>query len=167
MNIATPSRPASASNSLVMAGGGHSHALLLRRWAMRPELRPDRAITLVSSYSTALYSGMVPALIAGVVKRTEASINLRWLAQQAGVAFAQAPITGIDPQGDLRLKDRQALSFGFLSLNLGAVTRRKGYLKAIAIKPLEPALRAISAQDALANNPITHPFHCRRWISRC
>ena len=127
---------------------------------MRPELRPDRAITLVSSYSTALYSGMVPALIAGVVKRTEASINLRWLAQQAGVAFAQAPITGIDPQGDLRLKDRQALSFGFLSLNLGAVTRRKGYLKAIAIKPLEPALRAISAQDALANNPITHPFHC-------
>ena len=50
---------------LVLAGGGHSHALLLHRWAMRPDLRPQGLITLVSRHSTALYSGMVPALIAG------------------------------------------------------------------------------------------------------
>ena len=160
MNIATPLQQASASDHLILAGGGHSHALLLRRWAMRPELRPDQAITLVSSYGTVLYSGMVPALIAGLVKQAEASINLRWLAQQAGVAFVQATITGIDPKGHLHLKDRPALSFGSVSLNLGAVTRRQGYLNAIAIKPLEPALKAISAQDALANNPDTYPFHC-------
>ena len=123
MNIATPLPQASASNSLILAGGGHSHALLLRRWAMRPELRPDQAITLVSSYGTLLYSGMVPALIAGLVKRAEASINLRWLAQQAGVAFVQATMTGIDPKGHLHLKDRPALSFESVSLNLGAVTR--------------------------------------------
>ena len=160
MNIATPLQQASASDLLILAGGGHSHALLLRRWAMRPELRPDQAITLVSSYGTVLYSGMVPALIAGLVKRAEASINLRWLAQQAGVAFVQATMTGIDPKGHLHLKDRPTLSFESVSLNLGAVTRRQGYLNGIGIKPLEPALKAISAQDALANNPDTYPFHC-------
>ncbi len=72
------------SKQLLLVGGGHSHALLLRLWAMRPELRPDQSITLVSSHGTTLYSGMVPALIAGAAKRKEASINLRWLAQQAG-----------------------------------------------------------------------------------
>ena len=128
---------------------------------MRPELRPTQSITLVSSHGTALYSGMVPALIAGAEKREKASINLRWLAQQAGVAFVQAPVKGLDPQqGGFPLQDRPDLNFGFLRLNLGAVTRRQGYRDAITIKPLEPALRAISAQDALAEQPNTGPFHC-------
>ena len=103
---------------------------------------------------------MVPALIAGVVEREKASLNLRWLAQQAGVAFIQATVRGINPQGGLQLLDRPDLSFGTLSLNLGAVTRRQDYRNAIAIKPLEPALRAISAQDALADKPNADPFHC-------
>ena len=85
MNIATPLQQASASDLLILAGGGHSHALLLRRWAMEPKLRPEREITLVSSHGTALYSGMVPALIAGLVTPAKASINLHWLTQQAGV----------------------------------------------------------------------------------
>ena len=128
---------------------------------MRPELRPAQSITLVSSHGTALYSGMVPALIAGVETREKASINLRWLAQQAGVAFIQATVKGINTQqGGLQLQDRPELNFGFLSLNLGAVTQRQGYRDAITIKPLEPALRAISAQDALADQPNTGPFHC-------
>ena len=126
-----------------------------------PRFRPAQSITLVNSLGTALYSGMVPALIAGVAKREKASINLRWLAQQAGVAFIQATVEGIDTQqGGLQLQDRPELNFGFLSLNLGAITRRQGYRDAITIKPLEPALRAISAQDALADQPNTSPFHC-------
>ncbi|MEN9495533.1 MAG: selenide, water dikinase SelD, partial [Cyanobacteriota bacterium] len=80
---------------LVLAGGGHSHALLLRRWAMRPQLRPARTLVLlVSRHSTALYSGMVPGLVAGLYSRDEASIALRPLCFQAGVTFIQAEITG-------------------------------------------------------------------------
>ena len=153
-------KPALASEALVLVGGGHSHALLLRLWSMRPKLRPDRPITLVSSHGSALYSGMVPALIAGVTKREKASINLRWLAQQAGVAFIQATVECIEPQGGLQLQNRPNLNFGFLSLNLGAITRRQDYRNAIAIKPLEPALHAISAQDELADKPYADPFHC-------
>ena len=52
---------------LVLAGGGHTHALLLRRWLMRPRLRPAHTlVTLVSRQSTAPYSGTLPALVAGL-----------------------------------------------------------------------------------------------------
>ena len=171
----------SASDALILAGGGHCHALLLRRWAMQPQTRPNRQIILVSCNGVALYSGLVPALIAGVASREQASINLRWLAQQAGVAFVQATITGLNPQEHLRLHNRPNLPFAHLSLNLGAVTRRQGYRDAISIKPLEPALKAISAQDSLGNDANAEPFHCvgaglaaveiclalrQRWVQR-
>ena len=42
--------------TLLLAGGGHSHSLLLKRWAMRPEQRPQQSITLINRRSTALYS---------------------------------------------------------------------------------------------------------------
>ena len=49
-------------SGLLLAGGGHSHALMLRRWSMQPARRPSGLITLVSRSSTALYSGMVNLL---------------------------------------------------------------------------------------------------------
>ena len=52
---------------LVLAGGGHTHALLLRRWVMRPRQRPPATrISLVSRYSTLCYSGLAPAVVAGL-----------------------------------------------------------------------------------------------------
>ena len=39
--------------TLLLAGGGHSHSLLLKRWAMRPEQRPQQSITLINRRSTA------------------------------------------------------------------------------------------------------------------
>ena len=73
--------------ALLLAGGGHSHALLLRRWAMHPHQRPKRPVMLVNRESTALYSGMVPGLVAGLYRRDEVEINLRHLCDRAGVAF--------------------------------------------------------------------------------
>ena len=76
---------------------GHSHALLLKRWAMRPEQRLNRSIVLVNRTSTALYSGMVPGLIAGIYNRDDLAIDLRQLCDRAGVAFIEAEITGLNP----------------------------------------------------------------------
>lgn len=139
---------------LVLAGGGHSHALLLRRWAMRPEKRPDGLVILVSQSSTTLYSGMVPGLIAGRYRLDEVSIDLRRLADQAGVALVIATITGIDLAGrQLLLKRRPALRFDRLSLNVGAVTSASPSLCAgnqhalTAIKPLEPVLALLEQED--------------------
>ena len=128
----------STEGALLLAGGGHSHALLLKRWAMQPRRRPSRAVILVSRHGTTLYSGMVPGLIAGLYRQEEVTIDLRSLCDQAGVAFIQAEIRGLDLQRrQLRLHDRPPLHYGLLSLNVGAIS--KPTAPGVPIKPLEPA----------------------------
>ena len=135
-----------AAGQLILAGGGHSHALLLKRWAMRPERRPQHSITLVNRASTALYSGMVPGLIAGLYKRDELAVDLRRLCERAGVAFMAAEIQGLDPdQQLLHLEGRPSLQYGWLSLDVGAVSRASA--SGIPIKPLEPALAFLKQQS--------------------
>ncbi|WP_216912576.1 MULTISPECIES: selenide, water dikinase SelD [unclassified Synechococcus] len=125
---------------LVLAGGGHSHVLVLRRWLMRPHTRPPRTrITLVSRHGTALYSGLLPAVVAALEPPEAAAIDLRRLCTLAGVTFVQAEITGLDPKArELQLAGRPPLRFDRLSLDLGAVTATPG--EAMAVKPLEPFL---------------------------
>ena len=131
---------------LVLAGGGHSHALLLRRWAMAPRQRPAATfITLVSRHSIALYSGALPALVAGLLEPSEAAIDLRLLADRAGVTFVQAEIEGLDPaRRELRLRRRPPLRFDRLSLDVGAVTALPPSSASAGfgepVKPLEPFL---------------------------
>ena len=109
---------------LVLAGGGHAHVLLLRSWLMRPRLRPAHTlVTLVSRHSTALYSGTLPALVAGLIAPQECAIDLRRLCALAGVSFLRAEIVGLDPVvRELLLEGRPPLRFDRLSLDVGAVT---------------------------------------------
>jgi selenide,water dikinase len=129
---------------LVLAGGGHTHALVLRLWAMQPQRRPQAWITLVNRHSTALYSGMVPGLVAGLHARDACAIDLRRLADQAGVNFVEAEITGLDlPGQELLLAGRPSLRFDWLSLDVGAVVE-DGQAESglpLPVKPLEPFLQ--------------------------
>tara|TARA_B100001063_G_scaffold235674_1_gene254508 strand:+ start:430 stop:2589 length:2160 start_codon:yes stop_codon:yes gene_type:complete len=139
-------------SGLVLAGGGHSHALILRMWAMRPERRPKGLITLVNRHSTALYSGMVPGLVAGLYSKDELAIDLRRLADQAGVAFIQAEITGINLQLHyLELLTRPALHYEWLSLNVGCITpdTETEHQNGVAIKPLKNALQALEQRQSI------------------
>ncbi|NIP98747.1 MAG: bifunctional NADH dehydrogenase FAD-containing subunit/selenide, water dikinase SelD, partial [Akkermansiaceae bacterium] len=78
---------------LVLVGGGHSHALLLRMVGMKPI--PGVRVTLISDVSEAPYSGMLPGHIAGFYTHEEAHIDLRRLCVFAGARFVLAPVTGI------------------------------------------------------------------------
>ena len=139
--------------TLLLAGGGHSHALLLKRWAMRPQRRPTQNITLVNRSSTALYSGMVPGLIAGLYQRDDLAIDLRQLCERARVAFVEAEITGLNPeQNCLKLRDRPALRFDWLSLDVGAVSRPSA--AGVPIKPLEASLSFLESEDPSDPNPL-------------
>lgn len=131
----------------MLAGGGHTHALLLRRWIMRPASRPaDLAVLLVNRTSTALYSGMVPGLLAGLYPREACAIDLRDLCRRAGVGFVQAEITGLDSaRRELLLQERPPLRFHTLSLNVGCETLWSAGVSAASgavqtVKPLEPFL---------------------------
>ena len=138
---------------LVLAGGGHSHALVLKRWAMKPEQRPEQSIVLVNRSSTALYSGMVPGLIAGFYQRDELAIDLRQLCDQAGVAFFEAEITGLNPQAkSLSLRNRPALQFEWLSLDVGAISRPSA--PGVPIKPLEASLAFLDNENPCDPQPL-------------
>lgn len=134
----------------MLAGGGHSHALLLRMWAMaqhRPDRRPPARITLVSRRSTALYSGMVPGLVAGLYDEPTCAIDLRRLCLLANVTFVQAEITGLDLQAqNLQLEGRPSLRWDWLSLDVGAETVDSEHA-AMAVKPLEPFLQWCTQQE--------------------
>ena len=132
-----------AEGELLLAGGGHSHSLVLRIWAMAGrhwQRRPAARITLISRHSTAPYSGLVPALVAGLVGEQAGAIDLRRLCLVAGVTFVQAEITGLNLQTrELQLEGRPSLRWDWLSLDVGAETNELAGA-AMAVKPLDPFL---------------------------
>ncbi len=141
------------NDHIVLAGGGHAHALLLKRWIMMPGLKPGGLITLVSRYGALLYSGMLPGLIAGNYHREKLEIDLHYLCNKAGVAFVLAEIIGIDVHKNLlHLSDRASIAFDQLSIDVGSETYKKGQpildkKLFVAIKPLEKTLAWLSLQD--------------------
>jgi selenide,water dikinase len=153
----------SPAGHLVLAGGGHTHALVLLRWAMA--LHRGRhstggaQVTLVSRASTTLYSGMVPGLLAGIYDRDACAIDLRRLCRQAGVTFIAAEISSLDPQArTLALQGRPPLRWDWLSLDVGSETAMpngpgtapSGDSPAQGVKPLEPFLSWAEARLAEA-----------------
>lgn len=137
---------------VVLAGGGHSHALLIRRWGMQP--LPGVRLTLVSPAPLTPYSGMLPGHLAGHYTHDEMHIDLVRLCQWAGVRFVQDSVTGIDSSGQrVLLATRPALHYDLLSLDTGstpahAVPGVAGF--AIAVKPISEFLsRWEAARTAL------------------
>ncbi len=51
------------TRDIVLIGGGHAHALVLRMWGMRRV--PGVRLTLIDPQPVATYTGMLPGLVAG------------------------------------------------------------------------------------------------------
>ncbi|WP_210404394.1 selenide, water dikinase SelD [Chroococcidiopsis sp. TS-821] len=128
---------------LVLIGGGHSHAIALRMFGMKP--LPGVRITLISEASDTPYSGMLPGHVAGFYSREECHIDLRRLAQ-----FAQAQLY-IDQAIGLDLENKQVIcahrppvAFDVVSLDIGstpATVSVPGATEyAIAAKPISKLL---------------------------
>lgn len=104
---------------VMLVGGGHSHALLIRRWAMKP-LAGVR-LTLVSRDVMTPYSGMLPGLVAGHYDVDEVHIDLLRLCHWASVRFIRAEVTGVDAERRcITLRDRPEISWDVLSLDTGS-----------------------------------------------
>lgn len=80
---------------LVFIGGGHTHALALRAFAMKP--MAGVRITLVSEQTLTPYSGMLPGFVAGHYTLEQTHIDLNRLCQWAGVRWIKGSATHIDP----------------------------------------------------------------------
>jgi len=105
--------------TLILAGGGHAHVEVLRRFGLsRP---PGVRVLLISPDSHTPYSGMLPGLLAGHYTRDDCHIDLRPLCDRAGAAFAVTRVEGIDlPGRRVRCADGQTREFDALSLDVGS-----------------------------------------------
>ncbi|MEX0623375.1 MAG: selenide, water dikinase SelD [Saccharospirillum sp.] len=104
---------------LVLVGGGHAHALLIRQLAMKPI--PGVRVTLVSESTLTPYSGMLPGLVAGHYQVDEVHIDLNRLCRWAGIRFIQGRVTGLNAAAKtLFVQDQPELSYDKVCFDTGS-----------------------------------------------
>ncbi|OGB13496.1 MAG: selenide, water dikinase SelD [Burkholderiales bacterium RIFCSPLOWO2_12_67_14] len=107
---------------LVLVGGGHSHVVALRMFAMRPE--PGLRITLICTDIDTPYSGMLPGHISGHYSFDEVHIDLGRLAAFAGARFIHGEAIGLDRANQrVLLRDRPSMPYDLLSINTGSTPK--------------------------------------------
>ena len=106
---------------LVLVGGGHAHALVLRMWAMDP--LPGTRLTVINPNPAAPYTGMLPGHIAGHYTRPDLMIDLVRLARFANARLILDTATGLDPSAKLiHLAHLPPVPFDVASLDVGITT---------------------------------------------
>ncbi|MXQ06796.1 selenide, water dikinase SelD [Alphaproteobacteria bacterium GH1-50] len=143
---------------VVLVGGGHAHALLLRSWGMEPVA--GTRLTLINPAPTAPYTGMLPGHIAGHYGRDALEIDLVRLARHAGARLTFGRVEGIDRQARrLHIAGRPPVAYDIASLDIGitsAMPDIPGFdAHAVAAKPLGPfAERWRDFVEADASRPV-------------
>jgi len=106
------------TRDLVLVGGGHTHALVLRAWGMRP--LPGARLTLINPGPTAPYTGMLPGHVAGHYDRSTLDIDLVQLARFAGARLILDKAVDIDADaGQIALSDRAPVAYDVASIDIG------------------------------------------------
>ena len=106
------------TRDLVLIGGGHTHALVLRSWGMNP--LPGVRVTVINPGPTAPYSGMLPGFVAGHYTRDELDIDLVKLARFAGARIINGYAAGIDTDARLiEVDGRPPIAYDVVSVDVG------------------------------------------------
>jgi selenide,water dikinase len=104
---------------LVLIGGGHSHAIVLRMFGMKP--LPDVRLILITIASETPYSGMLPGHIAGFYSHDECHIDLQTLAKVTQAQLYIDRVIGLDlKKNKVICADRPAVNFDVLSIDIGS-----------------------------------------------
>jgi selenide,water dikinase len=145
------------SKDLVLIGGGHSHAIALRMFGMKP--LPGVRLTLISEQSNTPYSGMLPGYVAGFYSYEECHIDLRQLCQFAGAQFYRDRVIGLDlTSNQIICANRPPVRFDLLSLDIGSTPKMPAVpgdpANLIPVKPVRPFLQHWQRiVDDISNHP--------------
>ncbi|SCY43943.1 selenide, water dikinase [Nitrosospira sp. Nl5] len=147
---------ASGPRELVLIGGGHTHALLLRKLGKKP--LADVRLTVISDVEHAAYSGMLPGHISGFYRQTEIQIDLRRLCHFAGAGFIHAKVSGLDLKRKqvLLADDSAPVSVDLVSINIGGTPHMNDVAGAeqwaIPAKPVQHLLSGWERAKAATQN---------------
>lgn len=127
------------TRDLVLLGGGHTHALVLRKWGMNP--LAGARLTVINPGPTAPYSGMLPGFVAGHYGRDDLDIDLVKLCRFAGARLILGAASGVDrARGVVQVPNRPDVAYDVLSIDVGitsAMPDLAGFSQhAIPAKPL-------------------------------
>jgi selenide, water dikinase len=145
------------TQDLVLIGGGHTHALVLKRWSM--QTLPGARLTVIDPGPTAAYSGMLPGFVAGHYDRDDLNIDLVRLARAAGARLILGAANGIDLVAKtVTVPGRPPVAFDVASVDVGitsAMPDLPGFAEwGIPAKPLTPfASRWSAFRAASSSNP--------------
>jgi len=142
---------------LVLLGGGHSHAIALRMFGMKP--MPGVRLTLLTEASDTAYSGMLPGHVAGFYSREECHIDLRRLAQFAGAQFYVDRAIGLDlAKKQVLCANRPPVGFDILSINLGSTPKLPDCIgDRDAIIPAKPVRQFLERWDQVVQETTQAP----------
>ncbi|OYD93938.1 FAD-dependent oxidoreductase [Nostoc sp. 'Peltigera membranacea cyanobiont' 210A] len=143
MTITTQQNIQPIVKNLVLIGGGHSHAIVIKMFGIKP-LTGVRLILITTASETA-YSGMLPGHIAGFYSHNECHIDLRPLANFAQVQLYIDTVVALDLKNNKVLcANGLAVDFDVLSIDIGstpAILSVSGAAEyAIAAKPVSQLL---------------------------
>ena len=110
------------TRDLVLVGGGHAHALVLKAWGMDP--LPGARLTVINPEPMAPYTGMLPGHVAGHYRRDDLEIDLVRLCRHAGARLILARAIGIDrAQRNVMLQGRAPVAYDLASFDVGITAK--------------------------------------------
>ncbi|MCC7053435.1 MAG: FAD-dependent oxidoreductase [Gemmatimonadaceae bacterium] len=105
---------------LVLAGAGHAQLDLLA--ALSHGVPDGWDVTLVTPQPAFHYSGMLPAVIAGLEPASAAEIPVGAIARAAGISVAVDAVAALDARSrSLTLRGGRTIGYDILSLDVGSV----------------------------------------------
>ena len=134
---------------LVLIGGGHAHAHVLKMFGMRPEAGVQ--LTLITRDVDTPYSGMLPGYVAGSYTWRECHIDLVKLAAFANARVIHAEACGLDTGAKrVHLNGRPPIAYDVLSIDIGSAP------KPVEVKP-EGGAPAAGGKEESALPPTPPP----------
>jgi selenide,water dikinase len=142
---------------LVLIGGGHSHAIVLKMFGMKP--LPGVRLTLITDTSHTPYSGMLPGHVAGFYDYDESHIDLRRLAQFAQAQFYLDRAIGLDLENNKVIcANHPDVAFDLLSIDIGSTPATISIPGAAEYAiPAKPVAKLLSEWDQLLKSVAETP----------
>ena len=147
--------------NVALVGGGHAHIEVIRSFRADPP--PGTRLQVFDPQPRAIYSGMVPGLVAGNYMRADLEVDLEALCAHEQIDFTPSAVSLVDAtRGELHLESGSSATYDMVSLDIGSTVAgcdRPGVREfALASRPIQGLISEVSAIFDRAKQAAAAPF---------